>query len=86
MYRVALLVILGLFSTTAIAVERVKQFDIDKDLHVNYTELKSKCKVTLEQFYLADKNNDNVLSETELRTAKYYLFSKCNKEKMTDNK
>ncbi len=80
MYRLLAVVIVGLSSVTADAVERVKKFDIDKDLHVNYVELTAKCKVSKQLFDLADKDHDNVLSENEMRTARSYLFSNCQKE------
>jgi len=80
MYRLLAVVIVGLSSMTVDAAERVKKFDIDKDLHVNYVELVSKCKVSKQLFELADKDNDNVLSEAEMRTARAYLFSDCQKE------
>lgn len=77
MYRAAVTVLVGLFSVSAMAVERVPLFDTDKDLHVSYAELTSKCKVSYQLFAKADKNEDSVLSESEMRTARAYLFSKC---------
>lgn len=80
MYRAVVIGLLSLFSVTALAVDRVPEFDKDKDLHVNYVELTEKCAVSMQLFDRADKNHDGVLSEAEMRTAKEYLFSKCKKE------
>ena len=79
MYRAAITVLIGLFSVSAFALDRVPLFDTDKDLHVSYAELTSKCKLNYQLFVKADKNADGVLSESEMRTARAYLFSKCDK-------
>lgn len=80
MYRAAVAVLVCLISISALAADRVPKFDEDKDLHVNYVELTSKCQVSRQLFDRADKNADGVLNEFEMRTAKEYLFSKCKKE------
>ncbi len=80
MYRAVVLVLLSLFSVTALAFDRVPLFDVDKDLHVNYVELSSKCRVSRQLFDRADTDHDKVLNKTEMRIAKGYLFSKCKKE------
>lgn len=80
MYRIAVVVLAGLLSVSALAANRVSRFDLDKDMHVNFAELTKKCDVSWNLFVRADKDGDNVLSESEMRTAKSYLFSKCKKE------
>jgi hypothetical protein len=80
MYRVAVIVLVGLFSVSALAANRVPKFDTDNDLHVNYVEITAKCRLSRQLFDLADKDDDNVLSEAEMRVARSYLFSKCKKE------
>ena len=80
MYRVAVIVLVGLFSVSALAANRVPKFDTDNDLHVNYVEITAKCRLSRQLFDLADKDDDNVLSEAEMRAARSYLFSKCKKE------
>ena len=55
MYRVAVIVLVGLFSVSALAANRVPKFDTDNDLHVNYVEITAKCQLSRQLFDLADK-------------------------------
>ena len=71
--------LLALVSVTAFAVERVALFDKNNDGKVDFVELTSSCKVSKSLFDKADKNGDGVLSESEMRTAKEYLFISCAK-------
>jgi hypothetical protein len=80
MYRLLAVAVVALSSVTANAVERVNKFDLDGDMHVNFSELTKKCNVSWNLFKKADKDGDNVLSEVEMRVARYYLFSDCQKE------
>ncbi len=71
---------LALFSTLAIAQDRVAKFDKNEDQKVDYSELKKACDVTRSLFEKADKNGDEALSNSEMKTARAYLFRKCDKE------
>ena len=69
-----------LVSTAALAqINRVAEFDTDRDGRVSYTELTARCEVSPKLFSTADKNSDGYLSEYELRDARFYLFGRCNK-------
>ena len=72
--------LLALVSVTAMAQDRVSKFDKNGDAKVDFAELTSVCEVSKNLFMKADKDNDGVLSNGEMRTAKGYLFSKCDKE------
>jgi len=72
--------LLALVSVTAMAQDRVAKFDKNGDAKVDFAELTSTCEVSKSLFERADKDNDGVLSNVEMRTAKAYLFSKCVKE------
>jgi Ca2+-binding EF-hand superfamily protein len=72
--------LLTLVSVSAMAQSRVVKFDIDNNGKVDFVELSAKCEVSKQLFEIADKNGDRVLSEVEMRTAKAYLFDRCNKE------
>ena len=72
--------LLALASMSAMAQNRVAKYDTNLDGKVDFTELTSTCEVSKSLFEKADKNNDGVLSEAEMRTAKEYLFLKCKKE------
>lgn len=72
--------LLALVSVTALAQDRVSKFDKNGDAKVDFAELTTTCEVSKNLFEQADKNNDGLLSNTEMRTAKAYLFSKCDKE------
>jgi hypothetical protein len=71
---------LALVSTAVVAQDRVVKFDKNQDGKVDYVELLMKCDVSKGLFVKADKNGDDVLSNSEMRTARAYLFKKCNKE------
>jgi len=69
--------LLALISVPALAQDRVSKFDINGDSKVDFAELNSTCEVSKSLFERADKNNDGVLSNSEMRTAKGYLFNRC---------
>ena len=71
--------LLALVSVTAMAQDRASKFDKNGDAKVDFAELTASCEVSKSLFERADKDNDVVLSNVEMRTAKAYLFSKCNK-------
>ncbi len=73
-------VILALVSIPAMAKDRASKFDTDGDKRVSFVELSAKCEVRPGLFERADKNGDGVLSNSEMKTAKEYLFTRCNKE------
>jgi Ca2+-binding EF-hand superfamily protein len=72
--------LLALVSVSAMAQDRVVKFDKNGDAKVDFAELSSECKVTKGLFEAADKNEDGVLSNKEMREGKAYLFRKCKKE------
>jgi Ca2+-binding EF-hand superfamily protein len=72
--------LLAIVSVTAMAQDRVSKFDKNGDAKVDFAELTLSCEVSKNLFEKADKDNDGLLSNTEMRTAKAYLFSKCVKE------
>ena len=72
--------LLATLSVTALAQDRIAKFDMNNDGKVDFIEITSKCTVSKALFDRADKNGDGVLSEAEMRTAKEYLFTKCQNE------
>ena len=72
--------LLALMSVPALAQDRVSKFDTNGDAKVDFAELSAACKVSESLFDRADKNNDGVLTNTEMRTARGYLFGRCQKE------
>ena len=72
--------LLAFVSVAAMAQDRTAKFDKNGDAKVDFAELTTSCEVSKNLFERADKNGDGVLSETEMRTAKAYLFSNCKKE------
>ncbi len=72
--------LLALVSVSAMAQDRVVKFDKNGDAKVDFAELSSSCEISKGLFEKADKDNDGLLSNMEMRTAKAYLFKKCNKE------
>ena len=72
--------LLALISVSALAQDRVSRFDTNGDSKVDFAELNSTCQVSKSLFERADKDNDGALSNSEMRTAKAYLFSKCKVE------
>lgn len=75
-----LILALALVATPVVAQDRVSKFDQNKDGVVDLNELRVECEVSTSLFERADKNNDGVLTNGEMRSAKAYLFSRCNKE------
>ena len=72
--------VLALLSVPALAQDRVAKFDRNNDGNVDFVELSSSCEVSKGLFERADKNGDGVLSNSEMRTARAYLFTKCKEE------
>jgi len=72
-----LIIGLMMLSAPAMAQDRVAQYDFDKDGKVSFEDLNRYCEVSVDLFARADKNNDGVLSNVEMRTAKGYLFTRC---------
>lgn len=70
---------LALVSTSALAQDRVSRFDKNNDSKVDFIELSETCQVSQNLFDKADKNKDGFLSNSEMRTARGYLFNRCNK-------
>jgi len=71
------LVTLAFFAPLSYAQDRVTQYDFDQDGKVSYEDLNRFCTVSEKLFERADKNGDDHLNNSELRTAKGYLFSRC---------
>jgi len=71
---------LALVSAPVMAQDRVAQYDFDKDGKVSFEEINRSCSVSSNLFAKADKNNDGFLSNSEMRTAKGYLFGRCTEE------
>jgi len=61
----------------AFAQDRVSQYDFDKDGKVSLEDLNRFCTVSKSLFERADKDSDGFLSNSEMRNAKRYLFSRC---------
>jgi Ca2+-binding EF-hand superfamily protein len=57
--------------------DRVKQYDFDKDGKVSFEDINRYCTVPKQLFDHADKNGDGYLNNSELRTAREYLLSRC---------
>lgn len=70
---------LALVSAPAMAQDRVAQYDFDRDGKVSFEDINRFCTVSSNLFTRADKNGDGFLNNSELRTAKGYLFSRCEK-------
>ena len=68
---------LALVSAPAMAQDRVAQYDFDGDGKVSFEDLNRYCDVSKALFDRADKNSDGFLNNSEMRTAKGYLFSRC---------
>lgn len=71
------LVTLAFFAPLSYAQDRVTQYDFDGDGKVSYEDLNRFCTVSEKFFERADKNSDDYLSNSEMRTAKGYLFARC---------
>jgi len=76
-----LIIGLMMLSAPVMAQDRVAQYDFDKDGKVSFEDLNRYCDVSVNLFARADKNNDGTLSNAEMRTAKGYLFTRCNEPK-----
>lgn len=70
---------LALVSAPVMAQDRVAQYDFDRDGKVSFDDINRFCTVSSNLFARADKNGDGFLNNSELRTAKGYLFSRCEK-------
>ena len=68
---------LAVVSMSALAQDRVSKFDTNGDAKVDFAELTATCEVSKSLFERADKDGDGTLSNSEMRTAKGYLFSRC---------
>jgi Ca2+-binding EF-hand superfamily protein len=66
-----------MLSAPAMAQDRVAQYDFDKDGKVSFEDVNRYCTVTSALFEKADKNGDGFLSNSEMRQANRYLFSRC---------
>ena len=74
MKKLLAVALLGLFVSNAHADWRMDKFDLDKDGFVVKEELlEMGCVVKSGLFEHADKNNDNKLSQKELRKATNYM-------------
>ena len=68
-------------------IDRVAQFDTDKDGVVSEKEFFAKCpNGDKANFAKADKNGNKELSQIEIRMAKDYLFKGCEALKAGDSK
>ena len=76
-------IIIGLMmiSAPAMAADRVAQYDFDEDGKVSFEDINRFCSVSSSLFARADKNSDGFLSNSEMRTAKGYLFARCEADK-----
>lgn len=72
-----LIVAIALAATPAMAQDRAAQYDFDQDGKVSLEDLNRYCDVSKSLFEKADKNSDGFLNESEMRTAKRYLFGRC---------
>lgn len=72
---------IALVSMPVMAQDRVAQYDFDKDGKVSFEDLNHSCDVSKALFERADKNNDGFLNNFEMRSAKGYLFSRCEENK-----
>ena len=68
---------IALVSTPVMAQDRVAQYDFDKDGKVSFEDVNRFCTVSKGLFERADKNGDGFLSNSEMSTAKRYLFLRC---------
>ena len=72
---------LALVSAPVMAQDRVAQYDFDKDGKVSFEELNRICSAPASLFARADKNGDGFLNNSEMRSAKGYLFVRCEEKK-----
>ena len=76
-----LILAIALVSAPVMAQDRVAQYDFDKDGKVSFQDINRFCSVSASLFAKADKDSDGFLSNSEMRTAKRYLFERCEAEK-----
>jgi len=72
-----LIIGLIMLSAPAMAQDRVTQYDFDKDGKVSFEDVNRYCTVSRGLFDRADKDSDGFLSNSEMRQANRYLFSRC---------
>ena len=72
-----LILALALASTPALALDRVAQYDFDKDGKVSFEDVNRYCTVSKTLFERADSNSDGFLTNAEMSVARRYLFSRC---------
>ena len=72
-----LIIGLMMLSAPAMAQDRVAQYDFDKDGKVSFEDVNRYCTVSKGLFDRADKDGDGFLSNSEMRQANRYLFSRC---------
>jgi Ca2+-binding EF-hand superfamily protein len=72
-----LIIGLMMLSAPAMAQDRVTQYDFDKDGKVSFEDVNRYCTVSKGLFDRADKDGDGFLSNSEMRQANRYLFSRC---------
>jgi Ca2+-binding EF-hand superfamily protein len=72
-----LIIGLMMLSAPAIAQDRVSRFDFDQDGKVSFEDITRYCSVSKSLFDTADKDNDGFLTNSEMRSAKAYLFRRC---------
>lgn len=75
--KICILLVMIFFAPLALSQDRVAQYDFDGDGKVSFEDLNRYCDVSKSLFNRADKNKDGYLSNSEMRSAKGYLFSKC---------
>jgi len=73
----AIILAFALASTPAYAIDRVSQYDFDRDGKVSFEDINRFCTVSKSFFDRADKNEDGYLTNVEMSAARGYLFSRC---------
>jgi len=73
----AIILAFALASTPAYAIDRVSQYDFDRDGKVSFEDINRFCTVSKSFFDRADKNEDGYLTNAEMSVARGYLFSRC---------
>jgi len=68
---------IALIAAPAYAVDRVSQYDFDRDGKVSFEDVNRFCTVSKSFFDRADKNDDGYLTNAEMSAARGYLFSRC---------
>lgn len=79
--KICILFVMIFFAPLALSQDRVTQYDFDGDGKVSFEDVNRYCDVSRSLFDRADKNNDGYLSNSEMRSAKGYLFSRCVNDK-----